>query len=256
MKLIVLSSRKTMTGLVLTIAVALLILTIGRYGVKALETYTEQRELPIYSVDTAEKKAAITFDCAWGADDIPDILNTLKKSDIKATFFTVGQWAEKYPDSIRAIADDGHDVANHSYSHLRMGSIDREKLISEIQKCNDVLEKLSGKKCELFRAPYGDYNNSTIIEARKLGCYTIQWNVDSLDWKPGISSDEIMKRIDKYIKPGSILLFHNDTPLTAKLLPGIIADLKDKGYSFVPVSELILRDNYNIDNEGRQKSNT
>jgi polysaccharide deacetylase family sporulation protein PdaB len=256
MKLIILNPRKTITVVVITIAVVLMILTFGRYGVKALETFTEQRELPIYSVDTAEKKAAITFDCAWGADDIPEILKTLKEADIKATFFVVGQWAEKFPDSIKAIAADGHDVANHSYSHLRMGSIDRDRIISEIQKCNDVLEKLSGKKCDLFRAPYGDYNNSTIIEARKLGCYTIQWNVDSLDWKPGITQDEILRRIDKYIKPGSIILFHNDTPLTAKLLPKIIADLKDKGYSFVPVSELIMRDNYYMDNEGRQKSST
>lgn len=256
MKLIVLNSRKTVAGFVITIACVLLILTLGKYGVKALETYTEQRELPIYSVDTAEKKAAITFDCAWGADDIPEILNTLKEADIKATFFAVGQWAEKYPDSIRAIAADGHDVANHSYSHLRMGSIDRDRIISEIQECNNLLEKLSGKKCDLFRAPYGDYNNSTIIEARKLGCYTIQWNVDSLDWKPGITRDEILRRIDKNIKPGSILLFHNDTPLTAKLLPDIISELRDKGYSFVPVSELIMRENYYIDNEGRQKSST
>lgn len=218
--------------------------------------FSQQRQTPIYCVDVPDKKVSITFDCAWGADDIPDILNTLKKAGVKASFFLVGTWAEKNPDTVRQIAMDGHDIANHSYAHFRMGSIGREKINSEIAQCGDLLEKLTGNECELFRAPYGDYNNAVLEEARRLGYFTIQWDVDSLDWKPGIGSDEILQRIRSKIKPGSILLFHNDTPHTAKLLPLIISELQNENYIFVPVSELILRENYYIDDEGRQKSDT
>jgi len=222
----------------------------------ALSVFSSRREIPIYSVDVQDKKASITFDCAWGADDIPDILNTLKKANVRATFFLVGTWAEKNQNIVKQIADDGHDIANHSYAHFRMGSLDRTKVSSEISQCGELLEKLTGKKCDLFRAPYGDYNNTVITEARKLGYFSIQWDVDSLDWKPGISKDEILRRIRTKVRPGSILLFHNDTEHTAKLLPLIIEELKSENYELVPVSELILRDDYYIDNEGRQRKNT
>ena len=211
------------------------------------------RETPIYSVNCSEKKAAITFDCAWGADDIPEILQTLKKENIKATFFIVGQWAEKYPDTVRMIFQDGHDIANHSYSHLRMGALDRGRINSEIQLCGKKLEELVNGKIELFRPPYGDYSNNVVEAARELGYYTIQWNVDSLDWKPDISRDEILARICTKINPGSIMLFHNDTAHTAHMLPDIISAIKGMGYELLPVSELILRENYIIDFEGRQK---
>lgn len=218
--------------------------------------FSAQRQVPIYSVDTDEKLAAVTFDCAWGADDMPRILETLKEADVKATFFMVGQWAEKNPEIVKQMAKEGHDIANHSYSHFRMGSLDRGKINSEIKKCGDELEKLTGSKCDLFRAPYGDYSDSLLSEARQLGYYTIQWNVDSLDWKPGISKTEILQRIRNKIVPGSIILFHNDTPYTAELLPEIIAELKAGGYKLIPASELIMRQDYYIDHEGRQKKST
>lgn len=220
---------------------------------KVVGAFEQAKELPIYSVETDEKKVAITFDCAWGADDIPDILDTLKKNDVKAAFFMVGQWAEKYPDTVKRIADEGHDVANHGYSHLRMGILDRNKIKSEIEKCGSVLTEITGSKIDLFRPPYGDYNNDVINIARDLGYYTIQWDVDSLDWKPGISPSEIKDRVMRKVKNGSIILFHNDTAQTAKLLPEIITGLKNRGYKFLPVSRLIIRDNYIIDLEGRQK---
>jgi len=252
MKIFVFSVRRFLVFLLLTMAIVLLISAVSLKGMDALGVFSGRRELPIYSVDVPGKIASITFDCAWGADDIPEILDVLKKADIKATFFLVGQWAEKYPETVKLIAQDGHDIANHSYSHFRMGSLDNSKIKSEIQKCGDLLEQLSGKKCELFRAPYGDYNNNVILEARKLGYFTIQWDVDSLDWKPGINKSEIMQRIRNRIRPGSIILFHNDTPHTASLLPDIIENLKEMGFEFLPVSEMIMRENYEINHEGRQ----
>jgi len=239
------------TLIAVLIAIVSIIATVGQ-KVNVVEVFSASRELPIYSVDCYEKKAAITFDCAWGADDIPDILNTLKKENIKATFFLVGQWAEKYPEAVKMIFDDGHDIGNHSYSHFRMGTLNEEKIEEEIIKCSEAIKNLTGSSIDLFRAPYGDYNNTVIRTAKKLGYFTIQWNIDSLDWKPGINKEEIMSRITKKIQPGSIILFHNDTPQTAKILPEIINTLKGQGYSFEPVSSLIMRENYSIDHEGRQ----
>ena len=256
MRIFVFNFRRLLIFLIIFAMAALLISVVSIKGMEALGVFSSNRELPIYSVGTEEKVASITFDCAWGADDIPDILDTLKAADVKATFFIVGEWAEKYPDAVRRIAQEGHDVANHSYSHFRMGSLDQPKISSEIKQCTDILERLSGTTCDLFRAPYGDYSDSLLLEAKRQGYFTIQWDVDSLDWKPGISKEEILQRINTKIKPGSIILFHNDTAHTARLLPGIIAELKSKGYGFLPVSRLILRKDYFIDDEGRQKSNT
>ncbi|MCX7711922.1 MAG: polysaccharide deacetylase family protein [Clostridia bacterium] len=238
-------------ALILTILLAVLTVVIFTSG--TISVFGTDKDLPIYSVDLSEKKVAITFDCAWGADDIPDILGTLEREGIKATFFIVGQWAEKYPEAVKMIAEKGHDVANHGYSHLRMGALDKGKLKSEILDCSKVLNELTGNDINLMRPPYGDYSNQVIATARELGYYTIQWDVDSLDWKPGISQQEITNRVVQKVKTGSVILFHNDTPHTAKVLPSIIQYLKNDGYGFLPVSGMILRENYYIDFEGRQK---
>jgi polysaccharide deacetylase family sporulation protein PdaB len=221
------------------------------YTVTSVDVFNTERHLPIYSVET--NKIAITFDCAWGAEDIPIILETLKKENVKASFFIVGQWAEKYPETVKLIASEGHDIANHGYSHLRMSTIGKEKCKSEIELCNQKLEEISGVKIKLFRPPYGDYNNLVIDTCNELGCYPIQWNVDSLDWKKEMSKQDILDRILKRTRPGAIILFHNDTQYTVELLPNIISELKVKGFGFAAVSEMIMRDNYYIDDQGRQQ---
>ncbi len=139
----------------------------------ALEVFSQRREIPIYSVECTEKEASISFDCAGGADDIPQILEALETEDVKATFFIVGQWAEKNPQYVKMIADKGHDIANHSYSHLRMGLLDTDRIEKEILLCSQKLEEITGNKVDLFRAPYGDYNNNVIRTAKKLNHYAI-----------------------------------------------------------------------------------
>jgi peptidoglycan/xylan/chitin deacetylase (PgdA/CDA1 family) len=253
MKIVVFNARRFLKYLLIMAAAAFVITAFSLTGMNVLGVFSDQREIPIYSVDVPDKAASITFDCAWGSDDIPGILASLKEADVRATFFIVGQWAEKYPDKVRMIAKDGHDIANHSYSHLRMGGMDRTKATGELKDCRNLLERLSGTKCELFRAPYGEYSDTLITEARQQGLYTIQWDVDSLDWRPGISQDEIINRINTKVNNGSIILFHNDTPHTAQILPSILSVLRNKGYSLLPVSKMIMRDNYYIDFEGRQK---
>jgi polysaccharide deacetylase family sporulation protein PdaB len=232
------------------VAVCALFIVIG-YTAKTADVFNTERHLPIYSVET--NSVAITFDCAWGADDIPTILDVLRKENVNASFFMVGQWAEKFPDAVKLIANDGHDIANHGYSHLRMSTISKDKCRTEIELCNKKLEEISGVKVKLFRPPYGDYNNTVVDTCNELGCYPIQWNVDSLDWKKEMSKQAILDRIIKRTKPGSIILFHNDTQYTAQLLPSIIQELKKKGFVFAKVSDMIMTENYYIDDQGRQQ---
>ena len=219
----------------------------------AIRASASSRLIPIYRAGTNEKKAAITFDCAWGAEDIPQIMAILKERKIKATFFVVGEWAERNKEMVRLIDEQGHDIANHSQNHFKMSALNRERIRKEIIECNNTIKNITGKETYLFRAPYGDYNNTIIEEAKSLSCMTIQWDVDSLDWKPNITKTEIIDRITKKIKPGSIILFHNDTKHTVSALGEIIDSLISNGYSFLPISQLVEKDNYNVDSEGTQK---
>jgi peptidoglycan-N-acetylglucosamine deacetylase len=253
MNIIVVSMKNRLKYLYAAVILMAVIFVLGVSQSNILEVFSQNKELPIYSVDTKEKTVAITFDCAWGDEDIPSILNTLREQNVKATFFIVGQWAEKFPDTVKYIAEQGNDIANHSYSHLRMGTLEKSKIKSEIAVCGEKLSSISGKKIDLFRAPYGDYNDSVISEAKALGYYSIQWDVDSLDWKPGISQEEIKSRVIKKVRNGSIILFHNDTTHTAVILKDIISALKSEGYGIIPVSEMIYRDKYIMDFDGRQK---
>jgi len=253
MKVFVVSANRLIRYLIPILIIATVIVIVFVIGPQVMPVSGQNKELPIYSVDTGEKKVAITFDCAWGAKDIPDILTTLKENNIKATFFVVGKWAEKFPSEVKAISDDGHDIANHSDSHARMGLLGRDSIAKELKQCSEKLEAITKKKVDLFRPPYGEYNDAVINTAKDLGYYTIQWDVDSLDWKPGIDKNEILSRVSNKVRNGSIILFHNDTKYTAEILPSIISTLRSKGYSFEPVSKLIYRDNYYIDYDGRQK---
>lgn len=180
------------------------------------------------------------------------MIDIFEQYDIKVTFFVVGQWVDKYPESVKALADAGHDIMNHSDTHPHMTQLSREQMMKEVKNCDDKIEAITGKRPDLFRPPYGDYNNATIETLREMGHYTIQWDVDSLDWK-NLTSAQIQERVLKRVKNGSIVLFHNAAPNTPAALPGIIEGLKEKGYRFVKIADLIYRENYTIDHTGRQQ---
>ncbi len=236
--------------IILSLLLAIHVIAAQRYVAQVSVNYRE--DIPIYSVDCEGKQCSVTFDCAWGADDIPAILDTLDKYKVKATFFIVGLWAEEYPDAVKMMAERGHEIANHGYSHLHMSQIPEAKIEEEILRCSEVLEKLSGNKITLFRPPYGEYNANTIRVAKRLNVQSIQWNVDSLDWKQNLSAEDIYKRVTQRVEPGSIILFHNDTLHTENILPSILENLTQNGYSCVAVSELLLKGDYKIRYDGRQ----
>lgn len=211
------------------------------------------RELPIYCVQTDKPQIAISFDAAWGNEDTQRILEILKKNDVKATFFMTGGWVESYPDDVRAIYADGHDLGNHSQNHKNMSQLSDEECKQELLSVHEKVKELTGYEMFLFRPPYGDYDNHVITNARSIGYYSIQWDVDSLDWKDyGTTSIINTVTRHKHLGNGSIILCHNGAKYTAEALDSLIQELKAQGYTFVPLSELIYRDHYHLDQEGRQ----
>ncbi len=212
-----------------------------------------RKKVPIYSVgrDENDKVISISFDAAWGNEDTQQLIDILEKYNIKATFFLVGEWVDKYPESVKALHDAGHEIMNHSSSHPHMSKLSKDQILKELNECNDKIEAITGIRPILFRAPYGEYNDTVLDTVQSIGMYTIQWDVDSLDWKNPTSS-EIASRVIDRVVPGSIVLFHNAAVNTPGALPTIIENLLSKGFTFVPISENIYKNNYEIDVAGRQ----
>ena len=187
----------------------------------------------------------------WGNEDTQELIDILGRYGVRATFFVVGDWVDKYPESVKALHDAGHEVMNHSNTHAHMNQLSAQEIIADVEACNDKIEAVTGVRPTLIRPPYGEYNDQVISAIRSIGMETIQWDVDSLDWKE-ISAQEIAQRVTSRVQSGSIVLFHNAALHTPEALPGILECLLQEGYTFVPVSELILEEPYTIDHTGRQ----
>lgn len=214
---------------------------------------TATKELPIYCVQTDKPQVALSFDAAWGNEDTKQILDTLKKYNLKVTFFMTGGWVENYPEDVKAIYKAGHDLGNHSENHKQMSQIGTSEINDEINKVTDKVKSLTGYTMSLFRPPYGDYDNKVITQTRACGYYPIQWSVDSLDWKDyGVDSiiDTVVNHKD--LKNGAIILMHNGAKYTAAALPKVIEGLQAKGFEIVPISQLIYKDNYHMEHDGSQ----
>ncbi len=246
MKYIVIT-KKHLT-VVASVFLSLLLAVICSVGVLA----NSDRKIPIYCVECEEKKVALSFDAAWGNDDTETLINILAEYDAKATFFVVGAWVDKYPESVKQLSDAGHQIMNHSNTHPYMTKIDATQKIDELNSCNKKIYEITGVSPTLFRPPYGDYDNATIDAVESLGMHTIQWDVDSLDWKDNATADSIYQRVTSKVENGSIVLFHNDAEHTPEALGNILKTLKDDGYEFVFIDELIYKDGYEIDNNGKQ----
>ena len=240
-------------GINLFLIFVLLAVSIGiNKGISVMGNVREEE--PIYCVDTNEKVVSLTFDVNWvEKDNIDVILSILKKYNIKGTFFIMGRWvdySEENVNKLKAIKEGGHEIGNHSYKHPSFTKIGADKMKEEIDKTNAIIEKYTGDKPKLFRFPSGDYNKEAFLKVRNFGYMAIQWDVDSVDWKEA-SPEMEYNRVMKNVKPGSIILFHN-AKYTPQNLDRIIKELKDKGYEFKPVGEMIFFEDYIVDSQGIQ----
>ena len=138
------------------------------------------RDLPVYCVQTDQKRIALTFDAAWGNEDTAELLSILEQNQVHATFFLTGGWVDAYPDDVKVIAAAGHDIGNHSQTHPEMSTLSKEQIREELMTVHEKVKELTGQNMCFFRPPYGDYNNLVIQTATECGYVSIQWDIDTL----------------------------------------------------------------------------
>ncbi len=242
--------RKHLAGLAaLCLCAALAVGT--SFTTQAAMTSSQARQLPVYSVETQEKKISLGINCAWDDPKIEQILDILDQYQAKATFFVVGEWCDQYPQQVQRISERGHEVGNHSNTHPDMTKLTKEEIAADIEAAGAKIERLTGKRPAVFRAPSGAYNDTVLETARGLGYEVIQWDVDSIDWKDP-TAEKIVSRVCSKAGPGSICLFHAGKDNTLQALPQILEQLSSQGYIFVPAGELVYPAPYTIDGNGRQ----
>ena len=211
------------------------------------------KELPVYSVERSDNRVALTIDAAWDDDKTPFILETLARYNVKATFFLCGVWVKAYPEMVKAIYDAGHTIGNHSMDHPHMTKLSETKIAEQIGSLDDEIERITGERTVLFRAPFGEYNDKVIECVRASGHEPIQWDIDTIDWKPERSSQTILDSVLSKLKSGSIILCHNNGYKIEEYLPTLIETAQANGYEFVSVNELLLQGETIIDVNGTQK---
>ena len=249
MKLMILTRRSLLTGAICLLAgITALSVSVTSVG-KAVQTAAEPKVNPIYRVESSKKQVAISFDAAWGNEETPLLLDILDKYKVKATFFLVGDWVDKFPSDVKTIADKGHDIGNHSNTHPHMPQLSADMEQAEISACNDKIKKITGHSPTLFRPPYGDYNNTLVETVKSMGMYCVQWDVDSLDWKDP-TPEQMTKTVLDKVTDGSIVLMHNGAKNTPAALPDIIKGIKDKGFEIVLIKDLIPEGDYYTDVQG------
>lgn len=252
MRFVVMKSKSIKYAIVVILAVILLAINFGSGSSATVFFGYSPRKVPIYAVDTEEKRVAITFDSAWGADKTLKILDILKEYNANATFFLVGFWVEDYPDMVRAIKEQCVEIGTHSNTHPDFAKLSKNDMKLELTTSIELIKNITGDDVRLFRAPYGSYNNTIISTAEELNLTTIQWDVDTLDWK-GLSGVEICNRVVNKVKNGSIILCHNNSDHILDALPLVLDRLTNMGYKVGSVGDLIMKDNYYVDNLGIQR---
>lgn len=229
-----------------------MVFALGHHAVEeAVMASASSRELPIYSVGTTEKVLSISFDAAWGNEDTDLLIEILGEYGVSATFFVVGDWAERFPESVLALHEAGHEVMNHSNTHAHYPKLSAQEIIDDVNACNDTIEAITGVRPHLLRLPYGDYDDAVVSTLRAMNIEPIQWDVDSWDWMD-ISATEISSRVISQVDCGSIVLFHNAALHTPAALPEILDTLLSEGYSFLKISQILCSGDYEIDHTGRQ----
>ena len=251
MQFFVLKSKYLKIVAAMIIVVALLSINFGGNTLASAWFGGQERKIPVYSVATSEKKIAISFDAAWGADKTQQIMDILERHNVSATFFLVGFWVDKYPEMVELIDARGFEIGTHTNTHPDLCKLSSNQVAQELSLSMEKITAHTNKPVKLFRPPFGSYNNSVITQAEKLDLVTIQWDVDSLDWQ-GIGANQITNNIVKKVKDGSIILCHNNADHIVEALDGVIGALKGRGYQFVCIGDLIYKQNYSINSQGIQ----
>lgn len=202
---------------------------------------------PIYRGHPDKPMVSFIINVAWGNEYLSDILATLKRHHVSASFFLEGNWVKKNPDLAKMIVDAGHEVGNHSYSHPDMKRLSADRARTEMTKTNEVIEATTGKVVKWFAPPSGSYRDETVKIAHGLKMETVMWTVDTVDWqKP--TPDVLIKRVMTKVGNGSLILMH-PTESTAKALDRLITLIEEKNLTIGTVTDLMEEDRIIKENE-------
>jgi probable sporulation protein (polysaccharide deacetylase family) len=191
---------------------------------------------PVFHGNPNQPQVALACNVFWGEEYLPDMLKTLDENNLHITFFIGGSWANKYPDIVKELANRGHELGNHTYSHPHPNTLSKEKNKEQIVKTEELVASLTGIKTNLYAPPYGEYNNTVLLAAQELDYTTIMWSIDTIDWKrppPEVIQDRVLKKLHN----GAIILMHPTAP-TAQALPGLIAEIKKRGYTITTITDV------------------
>ncbi len=198
---------------------------------------TVSHSQPIYQGSGRHREVAFTVNVFWGEVYIPQMLDALRRKNVKATFFLGGTWVQKYPELAALIVREGHEIGSHGYSHPHPDRLSKYDNLREIQKAEEIIYKATGKRPCLFSPPYGERGASVLQAAGEASYTTILWSVDTVDWQLP-PPEVIVQRVTGKVHNGAIILMHPTAP-TVKALPVIIDSLEREGYRLVTVSKLL-----------------
>ncbi|MBW7455732.1 polysaccharide deacetylase family sporulation protein PdaB [Paenibacillus sepulcri] len=208
-----------------------------------ITVFSPQQPAAIYSVPTDKKVIALTFDISWGEKRTEPILEILKQKNVTdATFFLSAPWSQSHPEIVKKIVDAGYEIGSHGNKHENYSTLNDDEIRKQIETAHSVLTQVTGKTPTLIRLPNGDFDKRVLSIAEQMNYKVIQWDTDSLDWM-NIGTDKIVNRVVSKAHPGDIVLMHasDSVKQTHEALPAIIDQLREKGYEFVTVSELIAQ---------------
>lgn len=236
----VINGKKLKRSLFIFVAV-LFILAIAYSERNNVTVFSQYGPSAIYSVDTDKKVIALTFDISWGEVRAEPILKVLEEKEVKkATFFLSSPWSKSHPDIVQQIVSANYEIGSHGHKHVNYSSLNDDEIRAQIKTADQILSEVTGKKPTLIRMPNGDFDKRVLNIASELNYTVIQWDTDSMDWmNKGV--DKIINRVVTKAHPGDIVLMHasDSCEQTHEALPVIIDKLREKGYEFVTVSELI-----------------
>ncbi|GGA62646.1 polysaccharide deacetylase family protein [Ornithinibacillus halotolerans] len=192
---------------------------------------------PIYRGHPEKQMVAFLINVSWGTEHIPEVLNTLKEHNVKATFFIEGKWAKENVEYVKMIHEQGHTIGNHAYNHPDMARLGRAEIVKQIKDTNDVIKAITDENPKWFAPPSGSFNQEVVKVSEELNMYTILWSVDTIDWK-NPTVDVMMNRVMNKIHPGATILMH-PTPVIANGLPQLITALKEKKYEIATIDKLL-----------------
>lgn len=203
--------------------------------------FSDSRVLYKGKEDKNDKVVALTFDDGPNSTSFYKVYEILKNENIKASFFLIGKYIEEQEKYVKTMYENGYEILNHSYNHVRLDKLAEEELKNELLQTEEKIEKITGKQIKIYRAPFGIFDKKQVDTALELKMIPVMWNVDARDWDSKLTVEEIVNNLKKDIAPNSIIVMHTqkDNYKSFEVLKVIIPYLKKEGYKFETVSEII-----------------